>query len=252
MSDDKPPRVLVLYPVRGVMALVYTFFAFLMLIITLGYFAFLFKSIGINDVYSLALAFSFSFLSFVFSPVNLVLKEINREALLPEVDVIYVFGIPVYVPRLSYQARKTLVAINIGGAIIPVAISSILLFFTVKLSPLIPILVLVNTALVTLVSNRFSRVLPGVGVVMNPLIAPVTSSLISLLLFSHLAIFIPISAYISSVLGTLIGADLLNMKKIIDASPQIVSIGGMGTFDGIFLSGVFSIILGEFFLTLVH
>ncbi|MFP3170580.1 MAG: DUF1614 domain-containing protein [Sulfolobaceae archaeon] len=252
MSYEKPPRILIIYHVRGILAIVYIFFAFLMLIVTIGYFTFLFKSIGLNDVYSFLLAFSFSFLSFAFSPVNIVLKEIDREALMPSVDVIYVFGIPLYVPRLSYEIRKTLVAINVGGAIVPVIISSILLIFTAELSYFIPLLIMVNTLIVVLVSHHFSKVMPGVGVVMNPLIAPVTSSFVSLIFFFSTPLFVPISAYISSVLGTLIGADLLNMNRIIKASPQIVSIGGMGTFDGIFLSGVFSIMIGEFLLALVR
>ena len=250
--ENKPPRILIIQHVRGLLAVVYVFFSFIMLIVTLGYFSFLFKSVGINDVYSFILAFSFSFLSFALSPVNVVVKEVDREALAPTIDVIYVFGIPIYVPRLSYQISKTLIAVNVGGALIPVIISSILLFFIAKVLLILLLLVLINVIIVILVSNHFSRVMPGIGVVMNPLIAPVTSSLVSLVLFINHPILIPISAYVSSVLGTLIGADLMNLRKILDASPQIVSIGGMGTFDGIFLSGIFSVMLGEFLLVLVR
>ena len=54
-------------------------------------------------------------------------------------------------------------------------------------------------------------------------------------------------AYISGVLGTLIGGDLLNLGKARKMGAGIVSIGGAGVFDGIFLVGVVSVILTAFF-----
>jgi uncharacterized membrane protein len=50
-------------------------------------------------------------------------------------------------------------------------------------------------------------------------------------------------AYVSGVLGTLIGADLGHLKDISKSGPKIASIGGAGTFDGIFLSGIIAAIL---------
>ena len=49
-------------------------------------------------------------------------------------------------------------------------------------------------------------------------------------------------AYISGSLGTLIGADLLNLDKVQGLGAPIVSIGGAGTFDGIFVTGVLSVL----------
>lgn len=173
----------------------------------------------------------------------MVIKEINKPALAPEVDVVYVFGIPFYVPRLSYQIRKTLVAINIGGAVIPTLLS--LTLIALAFHGFYIIFLLLDLVILIVICNIFSRVVNGVGVVMNPLIAPLFSALFSYVLFFKVSYLVPISAYISSVLGSLIGADLLNLKKIIDSSPQLVSIGGMGTFDGIFMSGLFAIMLAE-------
>ena len=45
-------------------------------------------------------------------------------------------------------------------------------------------------------------------------------------------------AYISGVVGTLIGADLLNWPNFKKLGSHLVSIGGAGVFDGIFLSGM--------------
>lgn len=53
----------------------------------------------------------------------------------------------------------------------------------------------------------------------------------------------PIIAYVAGTLGTLIGADLLNLKKIPELGASVASIGGAGTFDGIFLTGIVAVLL---------
>ena len=50
-------------------------------------------------------------------------------------------------------------------------------------------------------------------------------------------------AYISGVLGTLIGADIMNLGKLRDLGAPVASIGGAGTFDGIFLTGIVAVLL---------
>lgn len=239
-------RILIFTPFRGIYAIGYAFLGLFIFIISIGYFSSLLKIIGINTAISYLLAFELALFSLILSPVNIVIKEINRPALAPEMDVVYVFGIPIYVPRLSYQIRKTLIAINVGGAIIPSLLSITLIFFAFHGLTLASLFI--DLIFLVLICNIFSKVVNGVGVVMNPLIAPLFSALISYLLFYKTPFLIPVSAYISSVLGSLIGADLLNLKKIIDSSPQLVSIGGMGTFDGIFMSGLFAIMLAEILL----
>ena len=44
-------------------------------------------------------------------------------------------------------------------------------------------------------------------------------------------------------MGTLIGADLLNLDKISGLGAPVASIGGAGTFDGIFLTGILAVLL---------
>jgi uncharacterized membrane protein len=53
----------------------------------------------------------------------------------------------------------------------------------------------------------------------------------------------PVIAYISGTLGTLIGADLLNLRRLGELGAPVVSIGGAGTFDGVFLAGVLAAFL---------
>ena len=49
-------------------------------------------------------------------------------------------------------------------------------------------------------------------------------------------------------LGTLIGADLLNLGKVAGLGAPIASIGGAGKFDGIFLSGLIGVLLASLFV----
>jgi putative Mg2+ transporter-C (MgtC) family protein len=51
------------------------------------------------------------------------------------------------------------------------------------------------------------------------------------------------SIWITSAIGTLIGADLLNLRKIRGLGAPVASIGGAGTFDGIFLAGIIAVLL---------
>jgi uncharacterized membrane protein len=54
-------------------------------------------------------------------------------------------------------------------------------------------------------------------------------------------------AYVAGSVGTLIGADLLNLDKLQGLGAPVASIGGAGTFDGIFLSGVLAVLLASVF-----
>ena len=50
-------------------------------------------------------------------------------------------------------------------------------------------------------------------------------------------------AYVAGSLGTLIGADLLNLGIVGDLQAPVLSIGGAGTFDGVFLTGILAVLL---------
>jgi uncharacterized membrane protein len=52
-------------------------------------------------------------------------------------------------------------------------------------------------------------------------------------------------AYISGSLGTLIGADLLNLDKLQGLGAPVASIGGAGTFDGVFLTGIAAVLIAS-------
>jgi uncharacterized membrane protein len=139
------------------------------------------------------------------------------------------WGIP-----LRKVQHSTVIALNVGGGLIPVVLA--LYQFTQGNA----VAILLVTAIVTVVSYYASRVVPGIGIQMNPLLAPLTAALSATLLApSHAA---PV-AFAGGILGTLIGADLLHLKDIQAKSSGVLSIGGAGVFDGIALCGLFALLL---------
>ena len=80
----------------------------------------------------------------------------------------------------------------------------------------------------------------GVGIAMPTLAPPLIAAAVGLILAWRSA---PILAYAAGSLGTLIGADLMNLDKIRGLAAPVASIGGAGTFDGIFLTGIVAVLL---------
>lgn len=133
-------------------------------------------------------------------------------------------------------AGRTVIAVNVGGCLIPVCFSAYLLQQTV-----LPISDLVLAiAWVSGISYFASRPIPGLGVAMPVFVAPLTAALGALLINPDNSA--PL-AYISGTLGVLIGADLLRLKDIKQIGTPLASIGGAGTFDGIFITGIVAALL---------
>ncbi|KUO86077.1 MAG: hypothetical protein AT712_07245 [Caldivirga sp. CIS_19] len=114
--------------------------------------------------------------------------------------------------------------------------------------------IVVSVLVTALIVNRISRVVPAVGVVTPAIVPPILAALMSYMaiaLTSNVYIFVtPVVAYVTGVLGTLIGADLLNISKVIEAAPIIADIGGAGTFDGIFFTGILAVFYASLISTL--
>jgi uncharacterized membrane protein len=130
----------------------------------------------------------------------------------------------------------TTVYVNAGGCIVPVVFS----FFLLKNSALSFNTVVAGVAAVSVLSYAISRRVPGVGLGMPILLAPIVAALVSFMLDPEHAA--PL-AYISGTLGVLIGADLLHIKDIKQMGSPFASIGGAGSFDGIFLTGIVAALL---------
>ncbi|SHE88753.1 Uncharacterized membrane protein [Desulfofundulus australicus DSM 11792] len=142
-----------------------------------------------------------------------------------------------FFPFLFYyppRVREQIIAVNAGGAVIPVLFSLYLL----ERTPLWP--ALAATLIVTAVARVLARPVPGVGISLPAFIPPLVAAAAAILLAGENAA--PV-AYIAGVWGTLIGADLLNLHRLRELGGHVLSIGGAGVFDGIFLVGVVAALL---------
>jgi len=137
-------------------------------------------------------------------------------------------------PRIETQG----VAINVGGGIIPLLISFYFLFLAFQTGISLKSIFIV-TLLMIILCKFLAKLMPGLGVTLPTLIPPIFSAIFSLIFVPE---FAAPAAFISGVLGTLIGADLLNLGKV-QKMGGFLSIGGAGVFDGIFLVGVVSALL---------
>jgi len=130
----------------------------------------------------------------------------------------------------------TVISINVGGALIPIGFCLYLL--TTRPLPLSD--VLLGTAIVAAISYAASRPIPGMGIGMPILLAPLAAAFTAVLLNPESSA--PL-AYLCGTLGVLIGADLLHLKDIRQLATPMASIGGAGTFDGIFFTGIIAVLL---------
>ena len=151
-----------------------------------------------------------------------------------EHSVVQFMGVPYVIPHLVAQG-STVLAINVGGAVIPVLLVGYLLGrHGLELRTLVAVTV------VTLVTFLLARPVPGVGIMLPPFIPALVAGAAAVLLREATA---PRTAFIAGTMGTLIGADLLNLGRIAALGAPVASIGGAGTFDGIFLSGALAVLL---------
>lgn len=128
-------------------------------------------------------------------------------------------------------------SLNVGGALIPLAIAGFLLFRVPFEQTLIAIL------LMTVVAWKLSRVIPGRGIVLPVLIPPLFAVLFAFLLAPDHAALV---AFVSGTLGVLLGADVLRLPQVMRGEVGMMSIGGAGVFDGIFLVGIVAALLAGF------
>lgn len=137
--------------------------------------------------------------------------------------------------NLRFQG-STLICVNLGGCVIPLAVSLYLLLF--RQPPLLGLLIAI--VCVTLISFLFSKPVKGIGIAMPIIIAPLAAALAAIVLAPAAS---PVVAYIAGVSGVLLGADILRLGTVRELATPIASIGGAGTFDGIFITGLIAVLL---------
>jgi uncharacterized membrane protein len=206
-------------------------FAFLIVLIEIGVLGYAYQRIGVERRY----VFSLLFLSFLGSYVNIPVAELPGETI-HSGRVISFYGMRYVVPMVE-NWPKTVIAVNIGGAVIPFILS---VYLMVKNRLYLRSFLAVG--IVTAVVHHLAHPVPGVGIAEPTLIPPLVTVAVVLLISREYA---PPLAYIAGSLGTLIGADIMNLGKIKGLGAPVASIGGAGTFDGIFLTGILAVLLAS-------
>ena len=207
-------------------------FSFIILVlvfifISLNIFGTAFRKLGFPPEYSVY----FLFLSLPCSYVNIPIKKVRSR-----VSVISDKASETLKSGLSASSLKmyTTIAINLGGAVIPIIMS-------VFLSTMVNLVEILSGILVmTIIIHKIARPVKGSGIAIHALLPPILAAFVAIIISPQNA---PVIAYISGTVGCILGIDILNLKKIPDLGVPLVSIGGAGTFDAIFLTGIISVLL---------
>jgi uncharacterized membrane protein len=196
----------------------------LVVLIELRVLAYAYRKIGVPPRYMVAVLV----LTLVGSYFNIPLYSVTVPRLAPSESM--TIGGRTYIVPPAVKPGTTVVAINVGGALVPVLLSLYLFFHTG-----LYVRMLIGTAIVAVVTHAFARVVPGIGIAVPMLIPPLAAAAVALILSWRRA---PPVAYVAGSMGTLIGADLWNLGRVAELGAPLVSIGGAGTFDGVFLTGI--------------
>jgi len=202
-------------------------------------------SIGVNPLLALTLTLG----SLLTSYINVTIVEITYYTpFAPFGDFIMkLFPIPIVMQRVD----KLFIELNVGGAIIPVAVSIYLILTYLINNTAIMALFIMSLIISSFINWLDSRVIPGIGVALPtalPVLLTLTFTLIATILFQANPLGF---SYSLGSLSTLIGADLLNIRRVVRSMRGYVAIGGAGVFDGIYITGLASLVLASLYRVLI-
>jgi uncharacterized membrane protein len=216
-------------PPPGLFSVLVFLLAALVMLIQLRILRYAYMRLGVGPGVALLLLFGSLIGSYFNIPITVLPGEPVRSG-----QIVEFFGMRYVVP-VVHQWPGTVLAVNIGDAVIPTLMSAYLviryqLWFKAALA----------TAAIAFVIHSMATPVQGIGIAV-PVFAPVvTTAILAFILSREYAA--PL-AYIGGSMGTLIGADLLNLDRINGLGAPVASIGGAGTFDGIFLTGILAVLL---------
>ncbi len=166
------------------------------------------------------------------SAVNIPVARIEGKDIVKPM-VVRSYGIQYVIP--VQEREQTVIAVNVGGALIPVLLVAYLVArHGVRWNALVAL------GAVTLIVHRVATPVAGVGIAIPPLVGPLSAAAAALLMDRRTP---SRTAFIAGTLGSLIGADLMNLGKIPGIGAPVASIGGAGTFDGVFMTGIVAVLL---------
>jgi uncharacterized membrane protein len=199
--------------------------------IEVGVLSYAYQKMGINRRH----VFSLLLMSLLGSYINIPVFELPPEQIVSGAQINF-YGIPYVIPVVK-EWPGTIIALNIGGALIPTILS---VYLTVKNG--LYGRALLGVAVVTTLVHSMAYPIRGVGIAEPIFMPPIAATIAALVLSREYA---PALAYISGTMGSLIGADLLNLDKIQGLGAPVASIGGAGTFDGVFMTGILAVLLAS-------
>jgi uncharacterized membrane protein len=213
----------------GFFSILVLLFAGLIILIQLRILRYAYMRLGVGPGAALFLLFG----SLIGSYFNIPITVLPGKPVMAG-QIIEFYGMRYVVPAVV-SWPGTVLAVNVGGAVIPTLMSIYLLIrYQLWLKAAIA------AAVIAVVIHSMATPVPGIGIAV-PIFAPVVITAITAFLLSR-EYAAPL-AYVGGSMGTLIGADLLNLDKIGDLGAPVASIGGAGTFDGVFLTGILAVLL---------
>jgi uncharacterized membrane protein len=204
-------------------------FVGLIILIQLRILRYAYMKLGVGPGAAMLLLFGSLIGSYFNIPITVLPGQMARSG-----QVVEFFGMQYVVP-LVQQWPGTVLAVNVGGAVIPTLMSSYLML-RYQLWGRAAIAVIA----IAVIIHTMATPVQGLGIAV-PVFAPVVATAILAFILSR-EYAAPL-AYIGGSMGTLIGADLSNLDKISGLGAPVASIGGAGTFDGIFLTGILAVLL---------
>jgi uncharacterized membrane protein len=188
-----------------------------------------YEKIGIRRQYVFVILLG----SLIGSAINIPIAELPPERVVSD-RLVDFFGMRYVIP-LVQSWPGTILALNVGGAIIPTVLA-IYLWIRNRLG----IRALIAVLVVTVAVNLMATPVPGVGIAVPTFLPPIVAAVTAVVLSRRSAAAL---AYVAGTLGTLIGADVLNLPRIQGLGAPVASIGGAGTFDSVFLTGILAVLL---------
>lgn len=213
----------------GLFSILVLLFAGLIVLIQLRILRYAYMRLGVGPGAALLLLFGSLIGSYFNIPITVLPAETVRSG-----EIVDFFGMRYVVPLVT-QWPGTVLAVNVGGAVIPTMMSTYLVLrYRLWLKATIAVVA------IAILMHMSATPVQGVGIAV-PVFAPIVATAVLAFLLSR-EYAAPL-AYIGGSMGTLIGADLLNLDRIGGLGAPVASVGGAGTFDGIFLTGILAVLL---------
>jgi len=213
----------------GFFSLLVFVFVALIVLIQLRVLRYAYMKLGLGPGMALMLLFGSLIGSYFNIPVTILPGHSVRSG-----EIVDFYGMRYVVPLVTAWPG-TVLAVNVGGAVIPTLMSTYLVLrYQLWLKAIIAVVV------IAVIIHALATPVEGVGIAVPVFVPVVATAILAFLLSREYAA--PL-AYIGGSMGTLVGADLLNLDKIGKLGAPVASIGGAGTFDGIFLTGILAVLL---------